>query len=84
MTDKEPCDVIKHELRWLEKALKSRVKIGCTRQEDTGPFNVSIAIDGRAHDFPLSAEKFEKRQFTELFNKISTWEESLSGGENRK
>jgi hypothetical protein len=78
MTDREPCDVIKHELRWLDKnALKGRVKIGCKRQEDTGTFYITIQIDEHARDFSLSGEQYEKRHYTELFNRITTWEESL-------
>lgn len=81
MVEKEPCEIIKHELRWLDKnALKGRVKIGCMRQVDTGTFNITIEIDGRARDFSLSAEQYEKRHFTELFNRITTWEESLFSG----
>jgi hypothetical protein len=78
MTDKQPCDIIKHELRWLDKGnLKGRVRIGRTRQVDSGTFNITIEIDGRARDFSLSGEQYEKRHFTELFNRITTWEDSL-------
>lgn len=78
INDANACEKIKHELRWLDKNdLKGRVKIGCKRQEDTGTFSITIQIDEHVRDFSVSGEQYEKRHFTELFNRITNWEESL-------
>jgi hypothetical protein len=78
MTDKERCNDIEYELRWLkEGGMRSRVKIDCTRQQDSGTFNITIEIDGHMHTFDLQGEKYERHEFEDLTDEITSWEEKL-------